>query len=494
MTLPTKQQINMTSKYWVRSTVFNISFLLFTALVCIICLPSFFLPRKFLMGVVHSWTWGVYQIEKYILGLKLELRGLEHLPEKGSYIIAAKHQSPYETLKLHMLFGDPAIVLKQELLKIPLWGAYLKKADNIAIDRSNPEAAITSLKDGAKRVQAQGRPIVIFPQGTRVPIYQSADKKPYKVGIARIQDATNLPIIPMAINAGYFWPRSGFLKRKGSVVFEFLPAINPGLPASELVQKLEATIEPCSNALLHEAIRNEQNSKRSNLIRTLTLFIILAATAYSAWWFYIADQVKKEYRDFLIRADQVAELQRNNIPAFERHFDPPSISGFPGKIILEAKNHTLRNSKLSMHISDLKAQGWPFPNTPIHLVAKSITLQHFRYAGPIVLDHAKLEFEPKGNKIALQKFEIKQNDIVLNIFGDITLNDNKRPNMDLTLHILNNDLLLNDLKNRQIIDSRAALFAGGLAQSFMKDGELEIPLKLINNEFYIGPFMVARLP
>ena len=167
------------------------------------------------MAVVHGFAFTTAILEKYILGLTYEVRGQEHLPEQGSYIIAAKHQSSYETFKLHTLFGDPAIVLKKELLRIPLWGMYLKKSDVIAIDRSSPKTAIKSIKDGAQHVKEQGRPIIIFPQGTRVSIDTTAQEKPYKIGIMRLQEATNLPIIPMAINTGYFQPKHKWCKKPG---------------------------------------------------------------------------------------------------------------------------------------------------------------------------------------------------------------------------------------------------------------------------------------
>ena len=193
-------------------------------------------------------------LERFLLGLHYEVRGKEHLPESGSYIVAMKHQSEYETLKLHVLFDDPAIILKQELLKIPLWGWYLQKSDVIAIDRSSPENAIASIQEGARRVKEQGRPIAIFPQGTRVAPGVGADVKPYKIGVARVQEATDLPIIPVAMNAGLFWPRDGFWKSGGSVVFEIFPPIPAGLERSELLQKLENTIEPASQRLMDEAL------------------------------------------------------------------------------------------------------------------------------------------------------------------------------------------------------------------------------------------------
>ncbi len=130
-------------------------------------IPFVYCSRKTTLRISHIFNNGVYYIEKYVLGLDYEVRGLEYMPKEGSYLIAAKHQSAYETMKLHRLFGDPSIILKKELLSIPIWGKFLGKLDIIAIDRSNGESAISSIIDGAHRMKEQGRPIVIFPQGTR---------------------------------------------------------------------------------------------------------------------------------------------------------------------------------------------------------------------------------------------------------------------------------------------------------------------------------------
>ncbi|MCD8497757.1 MAG: 1-acyl-sn-glycerol-3-phosphate acyltransferase [Alphaproteobacteria bacterium] len=146
----------MTKRYWLRSTIYNITFYLLTVLACIVALPMLFLPRIWFLWVVRTWLALNTALERIIMGLSYEVRGLENLPEDGSFIVAAKHQSAYETLKLHVLFEDPAVVLKKELLSIPLWGGFLKKSDVIAIDRSSREQAMNSIIEGAKRMSEQG--------------------------------------------------------------------------------------------------------------------------------------------------------------------------------------------------------------------------------------------------------------------------------------------------------------------------------------------------
>lgn len=242
---------------FLRSTLFNILFYGTTALACVLCLPGLLLPKKQAMWIVKGFVRAVYFFEKHVIGLDYEVRGAEHLPADGSFIVAAKHQSPYETMKLNILFDDPAIVLKRELLWIPLWGWFLAKIDPIAIDRSRFKKSLRQITDGALHVKAQGRPIVIFPQGTRVLLTQTTKGKPYKTGIARAAEATGLPVIPLALNSGVFWPRKSWIKKPGKVVFEFLPAVPLGLGVYEIMKDLETRIEDHSNRLAAEAQRKK---------------------------------------------------------------------------------------------------------------------------------------------------------------------------------------------------------------------------------------------
>lgn len=236
-----------------RSTIFNVAFFAMTLTMALLSLPATFMGRSKAMAIAHLWVRTVYRLEKTILGLDYEIRGLENLPRGQPFLLAAKHESAYETMKLHILFDDPAIVLKQELLRIPVWGRFLGKIDPIAIDRSNRETAMKSLIDGTLHVKAQGRPIVIFPQGTRVSSDATLHEKPYKAGIAKMYHASGLPIVPMALNSGIFWPRSGWIKRPGRVIFEFMPPIQPGKTIPEVMSALSTELERASNALTREA-------------------------------------------------------------------------------------------------------------------------------------------------------------------------------------------------------------------------------------------------
>lgn len=236
-----------------RSTLFNIMMYGVTAVMCILCLPGLLLPPQKRMAIVRLFVGTVYLLERTILGLDYEVRGAENLPASGSYIVAAKHQSAYETMKLHILWDNPAVVLKQELLRIPLWGRYLAMIGPIAIDRSSGKESMTQILEGAQRVKNEGRPMVIFPQGTRVGVDVTTAEKPYRIGVARMQEATGLPIVPLALNTGVFWPKHKWRKQRGTVIFEFLPPIAPGRPAKEVLAEIETLLERESARLRDEA-------------------------------------------------------------------------------------------------------------------------------------------------------------------------------------------------------------------------------------------------
>ncbi len=239
---------------FLRSTIFNFAFYGLTAVACVLCLPGLFLPREKALYIVYFFVHSVHILEKYILGLDFEVRGRENLPTEGAFIVAAKHQSPYETLKLHVLFKDPAIVLKKELLDIPLWGRFLAKTEPIAIDRSQKKEAMAQITDRVWQIKLEKRPIVIFPQGTRVHTWESAEDKPYRSGFARVYSETGIPIVPLALNTGMFWPRRSWIKQGGRAVFEFLPRIEPGFDSRTVAEQVERTIEDATQKLHREAL------------------------------------------------------------------------------------------------------------------------------------------------------------------------------------------------------------------------------------------------
>ena len=153
----------------------------------------------------------------------------------------------WETMKLHLILPDPAVVLKQELTQVPVWGWFATKAEMIPVDRGARGRAVASLLDGARRVAAQGRPSVIFPQGTRT---APGSRHPYRIGVGMLYEQLHLPIVPMALNSGLFWPRRGFFKRPGTITVEFLPPISPGLQRYVAMRELARRLEAATDRLV----------------------------------------------------------------------------------------------------------------------------------------------------------------------------------------------------------------------------------------------------
>ncbi len=240
----------------IRSIIFNIFYIFGSLVISLLMVWTFvFPPRKCTEYVSLVYGGYIRLIEKYIMGLELEIRGLEHLPQDRPYIIAAKHQSAFETLKIPFMkeFRYPVIVLKKELTRLPLWGLYPQRMGQIAIDRSAGMESIKAMIAGCRKALQDGRSIIIFPQGTRV---APDAQKPYKSGLARIYKDLNVPIVPMALNSGVYWGRNAFFKKSGKVIFEFLPAIPPGLPPLKVMGEMETRIEEASARLVAEARRS----------------------------------------------------------------------------------------------------------------------------------------------------------------------------------------------------------------------------------------------
>jgi len=224
---------------FLRSFFFNCLFFLFVAISSIAFLWILLLPDRSFFAWILGWQHCVEWMERNILGLRSRVIGRENVPD-GPCIIAAKHQSAWETLRLNILFYNPAIVLKKELVLLPIWGWYARRCGMIPIDRGGGAIALMRMMDAARRAKEEGRKIVIFPQGTRVP---PGERKPYKSGIAALYKELNLPIVPMTVNSGLFWPKGAFIKKPGVITVEFLPPIPPGLPRQEMMRILESRLE-----------------------------------------------------------------------------------------------------------------------------------------------------------------------------------------------------------------------------------------------------------
>jgi 1-acyl-sn-glycerol-3-phosphate acyltransferase len=215
--------------------------------------PFLLLPRRALIRMMSVWGKVFIGFCRVFAGLKLEIRGREHLPE-GPVLIAAKHQSAWETLALLGLFDDPCFVMKRELQKIPLMGQYIIRSYQIPLNRQGGPSDMKKLIKMAKtEVHAgQGRQIILFPEGTRRPV----DAPPeYRNGISMIYGMLDVACVPLAHNAGLFWPNGYTPSRTGTIIVEFLPAIPAGMPRDAFQQMIEQQLETASSRLVAEGRR-----------------------------------------------------------------------------------------------------------------------------------------------------------------------------------------------------------------------------------------------
>lgn len=235
---------------FLRSSLFQIAFYTGTFLLMVMFSPVFLLPRKWGWWIVPFWSNFSLWLLRVIVGLKVELRGQENIPPRGGYIVAAKHQSVWETFALIRSFPDPTYILKRELRWIPIFGWYTAKFRQVPINRGQKAVALAKLKVDAAQAISEGRQILLFPEGTRRPA--GGDPK-YKFGISHLYRDLNCPVLPVALNAGVYWPRKSWMLYPGTVICEFLPAIEPGLSTSVFFDRMVETIETASDRLIEEA-------------------------------------------------------------------------------------------------------------------------------------------------------------------------------------------------------------------------------------------------
>lgn len=222
-----------------RSAAFNLLFFGWSIGFSLLFWPLLVLPARRITWLGRLWARGVLTFLACTVGLRHEVRGLQHRP-RGAAIVASKHQSAWETVVFFLLHERLAYVLKAELLLIPIIGWYLARVGMIAIDRRGGAGALRSLVARARTAAACGNTIVIFPEGTRT---APGARRPYQPGVAALYAQVDLPVVPVALNSGRYWRRRGFLKRPGTIVLEYLPPIAPGLDRAAFTATLEARIE-----------------------------------------------------------------------------------------------------------------------------------------------------------------------------------------------------------------------------------------------------------
>jgi len=224
----------------IRNFLFLIFFYIGIILISILFLPSFFLPQKIvLLGgkLMGHWTG---MCLKLFLSTKIIIKGKENLINNEKFFIASSHQSMFETFFLQTIFNSPIFILKKELLKIPIFGWYLIKIGSISIDRGKTtKENLNFFEKISKSTNKSNRPLIIFPQGTRLP---PDDRSPFRKGATRIYDELNIKCQPVAINSGYIWPKKGNLKSNLSLTISILKPIEPGKNKLEFLEKLQEEI------------------------------------------------------------------------------------------------------------------------------------------------------------------------------------------------------------------------------------------------------------
>lgn len=219
-----------------RTMAYTLAFYLGSALI--VATLAVLLPfgRRAMIPGAHVWARYHAWCARWLLGIRIAIEG-EISREPVLY--AFKHESMLETTEVLRQLRDPVVVFKRELLKIPLWGAIASRHGIIAVDREAGPGALRQLLGEAKRVRAEARSVVIFPEGTRVP---HGDRPPLRAGFAGLYKVLGLPVVPVAHDAGRVWPRRGFTKHAGMVTFRYGDPIPPGLPREEIEARVHAAI------------------------------------------------------------------------------------------------------------------------------------------------------------------------------------------------------------------------------------------------------------
>jgi 1-acyl-sn-glycerol-3-phosphate acyltransferase len=222
-----------------RSFLFALVFYGGTVPAVLLSFPISLFGTRALRRWAYAWVRFHRWCAHRLLGIRTRVEGT---PPAGACLVPVKHQSMFETFEIILMLDKPAMVLKRELIDIPLWGWVVDRYGVIPIDRKGGAAALRRMMRAAEAAIAEGRPIVIFPEGTRV---KPGERPPIKSGFAGLYRALKLPVVPVAVNSGRLWPRGRFVKQAGVVTMRFAPPVPPGLPRAEI----ERAVHEAINAL-----------------------------------------------------------------------------------------------------------------------------------------------------------------------------------------------------------------------------------------------------
>jgi 1-acyl-sn-glycerol-3-phosphate acyltransferase len=239
----------------IRSALFNIAVYLNFLVQAVLFSPVLLLPERYVWPIARFWVRSTLWLHRTILATDEEIRGLENIPT-GGFIVASKHQSAWETLRLIELFPRPCFILKRELLLVPLFGWYLTRVGMIPVNRGKRSLAVEAMTKRARRAIEEGRQIIIFPEGTRRPPLAPPE---YRHGVARLYRDLGVACLPVALNSGLFWPRRSFAHRRGTIGLTCLRPIPPGLDPETFMAQLKSAIESGTAELMAEAFARQPN-------------------------------------------------------------------------------------------------------------------------------------------------------------------------------------------------------------------------------------------
>ena len=220
----------------IRSALFALYFYPWTAICVFAAFPASLFGTRAVRYCAQLWALGHRVGARFILGIKTRMEGRV---APGPCLVAAKHQSMYETLEMFLILREPAVVLKHELTRIPFWGWVVRRYGVIPIDRAGGASALRMMMRAAEAAIAENRPILIFPEGTRV---KPGDQPPLQSGFAGLYRALKLPVIPIALDSGRLWPKGAFIKRPGTITIRVQPAIEPGLKRPDVEARVHRAI------------------------------------------------------------------------------------------------------------------------------------------------------------------------------------------------------------------------------------------------------------
>lgn len=249
----------------IRSLIFNFAFYLNLIGQMIVFSPAYFWwPRRKAWSVPKNWVRSNHWLQEKIVGATFEIEGFDNIPQ-GGYILAPKHQSFWDAYALLPWIDDAVYILKRELMWIPLFGWYIAKMRMIPVNRGARGRVMAEVMERTRAEMAQGRQLIIYPEGTR----RAAGAKPdYKYGIARLYASTDVPVVPVVMHPGLFWPRRKFLRFPGHFKVRILPPIPSGLDPDIFLATLVERMETASDALLVETIETNPHLPLSPLARS----------------------------------------------------------------------------------------------------------------------------------------------------------------------------------------------------------------------------------